>query len=114
MDFKLTPSEFIEKFPTVIRWYSSDRIFRDPLTNILVVATSPKERKPYTGIFMRLCEVYGSKFEKGLEMDHCVVDTDATNKVTFLNNENQGGSRINTETSIAKQIKRVCLELKKG
>lgn len=114
MDFKLTPSEFIERFPTVIRWYSSDRIFRDPLTNILVVATSPKERKPYTGMFMRLCEVYGSKFEKGLEMDHCVIDTDATSKVTFLNNENQGGSKINTETSIAKQIKKVCLELKKG
>lgn len=113
LDFKISPSEFVEKYPTVIRWYSSDRIFRDPLTNILVVATSPKERTPYTGMFMRLCEVYGSKFEKGLEMDHCVIDANSS-KVTFLNNENQGGSKINTEISIAKQIKKVCLELKKG
>lgn len=113
MDYGLSPNEFATKFTDVIRWYSSDRIYRDATTQILMVATGPKDHKPFTGLFMRLCELYASKYENGIEIDHNVTGLEAENK-NFLNNDCQGGTRINTETSIVKTIKRVCQELKRS
>lgn len=112
MDYDMTPSEFCHKFTDVVRWFSSDRIYRDATTQILMVATSMKDHKPYTGMFMRLCELYASKYENGLEIDHTVSGLEAENK-SFLNNENQGAVRVNVETSIVKTIKRVCQEIKR-
>jgi hypothetical protein len=113
MDYEMTPREFATQFPDVVRWYSSDRIYRDKTTNILMVATGPKDHKPYTGLFMRLCELYASKYENGLEREHSVSGSEAEN-ASFYTNKDQGAVLINTEVSIAKVIKRVCQEIKRS
>jgi hypothetical protein len=113
MDYEMTPREFATNFPDVVRWYSSDRIYRDSTTNILMVATGPKDHKPYTGLFMRLCEIYASKYENGLEKEHSVSGTEAEN-ASYYTNKDQGAVLISTEVSIAKVIKRVCQEIKRS
>lgn len=113
MDLGYTPSQFTSKFTDIIRWYSSDRIYRDAVTNVLMVASKPNEHKPYTGVFMRLCDLYGSNYVNGIETVHNVTGKDSINR-SFLNNENQGGTNINTESSILKTIKRLCQEAKRS
>ena len=113
MDYSMTPKEFTAQFPDVVRWYSSDRIYRDSNTNLLMVATGLKDHKPYTGLFMRICELYASKFENGLEIDHSVSGIEAE-KQNFFTNKDQGAVTISTEVSIVKIIKRVCQEIKKS
>lgn len=112
-DFKVNPSTFTMMFTDIVRWFSADRLYRDTETNVLMVATSPKEHKPFTGVFMQLCEAYGTKFENGVEIDHsfCPVGNDTK---SFLENENQGANRITTEDNLQKIIRKLCKEVQKA
>jgi hypothetical protein len=110
-DFKMSASTFAAKFPDVVRWYSADRIYRDRLTNLLMVATSPKDHKLFSGTFMRLCDVYGSQFENGIEVNHSLMTPKGGPNASFLENDNQGGNKISTEVNISKSLKRICQEI---
>ena len=108
--FKMSASMFADTFKDVIRWYSADRVYRDPKTSLLLISTGPKDHMLFTGTFMRICEAYGSKFEAGIEIEHNVLIPRGGPNGSFFENENQGGNKITTESNISKSIKRICQE----
>ena len=111
VDLKMSPSKFLGNFENLLRWYSADRIYRDDVTKVLLVATGPRptEFKPFTGVFMRMDEIYGSQFENGIEIEHSLVARGGANP-SFFDNTDQGANRITTEQNIAKTLKRICQE----
>lgn len=106
-DFGILPKVLCNVCEDMVRWISSDRIYRDPITNVLMVATSLTTHKPYTGIFMRLSDIYGSKFEDGIETCHTTFGT-GVESITFDNNKDQGAVKIDLENGIYKNLREVC------
>ena len=107
-DLKMSPTTFSKKFEDALRWYSADRLYRDEVTQLLLVSISQKEHKPFTGVFMRIDEMYGSKFVDGVETEHSLVARGQN--PSFFENAEQGANRITTDQNIAKTLKRICQE----
>lgn len=108
-DLKMSPTVFSGKYEDTLRWFSADRLYRDEITKQLLVSTGPKEHKPFTGVFMRMDEIYGSRFVNGIETEHSLVARGQDNP-SFFENAEQGANRITTDQNIAKVLKRICQE----